>query len=237
MIKSISNIFSLFVLSIASSATVNASGMKPETSVVFIYAADDGGTINVTNTDAGPALLYTTVRDIDTEYHQSTVRVVPTQPIIRVEGGKTQQVRFALSTPKPMKVQQLKRVVFEGITERKPTTGSRVNFTVRQDLPLIIHPKGLPDIRDPWTKLTWSVKNGTLTVSNDTPYIVRFGQEIVLLPSTISGTLDKAYILPGQSMTVVFKTATPLQHNTQVKFSPATRYGSPASDYIATIKQ
>lgn len=208
------------------------SGMRPETPLVFINAAEAGGKINVKNTDAGPRLLYTTVQEV--EGGSRDVQVVPTQPIARVEAGNTQQVRFVLTGADSLKVQQLKRVIFEGIPERTPGANQLI-FTVRQDVPLIIHPKGLPDVSNPWTRLTWNVKGGSLVVSNDTPYVVRLEPRVVLLPSNVEGSLGKSFILPGEALTATFKNSGKLAESTEVKLFPATRYGYQAPDYVAQI--
>ncbi|CQJ67418.1 MULTISPECIES: fimbria/pilus chaperone family protein [Yersinia] len=209
-----------------------AAGMVPETPLVFILAADGGGTVNVSNTDAGPALLYTTVQNLPDD--KSGVTVIPTQPIIRVEGGKIQQVRFVLEGAAAIQVQQLKRVVFEGIPERKPGANQMV-MTVRQDLPLIIHPPGVPNVNDPWTRLAWAVKNGALTVNNPSPYVVRLDPKVVLLPSNTPGTLAKTYLLPGQSLAVTLVAGTVPADDREIKLFPASRYGFQAQDYRAAL--
>ena len=212
--------------------TLLAAGMVPESPLVFIQASEGGGTINVKNTDSGPALLYTSVKNLQED--KSEVNIIPTQPIIRVEGGKVQQVRFVLEGAEKIQVQQLKRVVFEGIPERKLGV-NQVAMTIRQDLPLIIHPKGLPNVNDPWTRLEWSVKGATLTVSNPSPYVVRLDPKVVLLPSNTPGTLAKTYLLPGQSMPVIFKTGAVHSADSQVTLFPATRYGFQAQNHNAPI--
>lgn len=212
--------------------TLLAAGMVPETPLVFIQASEGGGTINIKNTDEGPALLYTTIQNLPDD--KAELNIIPTQPIIRVEGGQTQQVRFVLEGGETIQVQQLKRVLFEGIPERK-LGANQVAMTVRQDLPLIIHPQGVPNVNDPWTRLTWSVTNGALTVNNPSPYVVRLDPKVVLLPSATPGTLDKTYLLPGQSMAVTLKAGTVPSDDNQVKLFPATRYGFQAQDYSAAI--
>lgn len=210
------------------------SGMQPETPLVFIRVAEGGGKINVKNTDPGPRLLYTTIQEV--EGGDSNVQVVPTQPIARVEAGNTQQVRFALAGADSLKVQQLKRVAFEGIAERTPGA-NQVLVTVRQDLPLIIHPKGLPDVSNPWTRLTWKINGDTLTMNNDTPYVVRFEPRVVLLPSNTEASLSKSFVLPGESLKVSVKEGAKLAGNSEVKLFPATRYGFQAPYHVAQINK
>jgi P pilus assembly chaperone PapD len=143
-------------------------------------------------------------------------------------------VRFILQTEKPLLTQRLKRVTFEGIAPDKSAVAAghaRVGVTVRQNLPLILHPKGLAPNRTPWTDLQWSLKDGQLTVRNKTPYVVRLGQELQLLPSIGNALLPKAYILPGEHISV----SVPQGAATHVRFQPATVYGFAVPHYEAPI--
>lgn len=85
--------------------------------------------MNVTNTDNIPSLLYTQVINVDGE--DDTIKLLPTQPVVRVEGGKTQQVRFILKTEKPLITEHLKRVIFEGIPQKSPVVTKLVLLYVR----------------------------------------------------------------------------------------------------------
>jgi P pilus assembly chaperone PapD len=211
---------------------VLADGMVPDTSVVIINEADGEASVSVTNTDAKTALMHVTIEDI-AEDKESLVFVTP--PLARVDATKTQLVRFILQTDKPLLTQRLKRVIFEGIPESKSEVEpghARVGVTVRQNLPVILHPKGLAPNRTPWTDLQWSLKDGQLTVRNDTPYVVRLGQELHLLPSAINAMLPKTYVLPGEQISV----KVPEGAATQVRFQPATVYGFAVPHYEAPIK-
>ncbi|STR43574.1 putative fimbrial chaperone protein [Klebsiella michiganensis] len=64
-------------------------------------------------TDAHPALLYTAIIDLPDE--SEDIKIMPTQPVIRVEPGQTQQIRFILQNNTPLEVEHFKRVTFEGI--------------------------------------------------------------------------------------------------------------------------
>jgi len=211
---------------------VLADGMVPDTSVVIINEADGEASVSVTNTDAKTALMHVTIEDI-AEDKESLLFVTP--PLARVDASKTQLVRFILQTEKPLLTQRLKRVIFEGIPEGKSEVEpghARVGVTVRQNLPVILHPKGLAPNRTPWTDLQWSLKDGQLTVRNDTPYVVRLGQELHLLPSAINAMLPKTYVLPGEQISV----KVPEGAATQVRFQPATVYGFAVPHYEAPIK-
>jgi P pilus assembly chaperone PapD len=213
-------------------APAQADGMVPNTSVVIVDEADGEASVSVTNTDANLALMHITIEDI-AEDSESLVFVTP--PLARVEAGKTQLVRFILQTEKPLLTQRLKRVIFEGIPQGKAPAEAgqaRVGVTVRQNLPVILHPKGLAPNRTPWTDLQWSLQDGQLSVRNDTPYVVRLGQEVQLLPSAGQAMLPKTYVLPGERISI----KAPAGAATQVRFQPATVYGFAVPHYEAPIK-
>ncbi len=212
-------------------AQAQAYGMVPDTSVVIVNEADGEASVTVTNTDANLALLHITLQDIPEDTEQL---VFVTPPLARVEASKSQLIRFILQSEKPLVTQRLKRVIFEGIPQGKAhaeTGNARVGVTVRQNLPVILHPKGLKPNRTPWTDLQWSLNNGQLTVSNDTPYVVRLAQEVQLLPSG-NAMLPKAYVLPGEKLSV----AASSQTAKQVRIQPATVYGFSAPPFEAPLK-
>ncbi|AZE65348.1 fimbria/pilus chaperone family protein [Pseudomonas synxantha] len=221
----------LATLALLLSLHAQADGMVPDTSVVIIHEADGEAAVSVTNTDSSLALLHVTLQDIpeDTE-----PLLVVTPPLSRVESGKSQLVRFILQNQAPLSTQRLKRAIFEGMPQGRAATEAghaRVGVTVRQNLPVIVHPKGLAINRTPWTGLTWTLRNGTLQVRNDTPYVVRLAQELRLLPGDGQATLPRTYVLPGQTLSVP-ATGGPA---TQVRLQPATVYGFAVAAYDAPI--
>ncbi|MCK1791844.1 fimbria/pilus chaperone family protein [Pseudomonas violetae] len=223
---------SIGALALLLSAQVQADGMVPDTSVVIVNEADGEASVSVTNTDANLALLHVTLENI-AEDNESLLIITP--PLARVEAGEAQLVRFILQSEKPLLTQRLKRVIFEGIPQGKPAAEAgqaRVGVTVRQNLPVILHPKGLAPNRTPWTDLQWSLKDGQLTVRNDTPYVVRMGQEVQLLPSAGNAMLPKTYLLPGEHISI----KAPDGSATQVRFQPATVYGFAVPHYEAPVK-
>lgn len=209
-----------------------ADGMIPNTSVVIVNEADGEASVSVTNSDANLALLHVTIEDIP-EDTESLVFVTP--PLARVEASKSQLVRFILQSEKPLLTQRLKRVIFEGMPQGTSATEpghARVGVTVRQNLPLILHPKGLALNRTPWTGLQWSLQDGQLTVRNDTPYVVRLAQEVQLMPGSGQVMLPRTYVLPGDHITL----AVPPGMATHVRFQPATVYGFAVPPHEAPIK-
>ena len=209
-----------------------ADGMLPETSVVIVYEEKGEAAVNVRNSDPRPSLLHVTLQDIP-EDAEPLLFVTP--PVSRVEPGENQLVRFILRNAKPLKMQRLKRVVFEGIPPKNKLEPGRatVAVNIRQNLPVVVHPKGLPLNREPWKGLTWSVANGVLTVRNDTPYVVRMGQEIHLLPMMTPARVPAAYLLPGtvhsQPIPETARSAT------SVRLYPATVYGFAVDAYDAPL--
>jgi P pilus assembly chaperone PapD len=210
----------------------HADGMVPDTSVVIVNEANGETSVSVTNTDTRLALLHVTIEDIP-EDTEPLVFVTP--PLARVEASRTQLVRFILQSEKPLLTQRLKRVIFEGLPQGKPaaeTGKAQVGVTVRQNLPIILHPAGLAPNRTPWTDLTWSLQDGQLTVRNETPYVVRLAQEVQLLPSGSGAMLPKTYVLPGEHISV----AVTAKVAAQVRIHPATVYGFAVPPYDAPIK-
>lgn len=128
-----------------------ADGMQPETTVVILNEEDGEATLNIKNTDPGAALLHSVIQNIPEDL-ESLLIVTP--PITRVESGDTQLVRFIMTAKAPLKTQRLKRVSFEGIPQARTPGGATIGITLRQNLPLILHPKGLPKHDAPWQLLT-----------------------------------------------------------------------------------
>lgn len=203
-------------------STSHAAGMIPDTTIVLINAADREGSINVTNTDTDAALLHTNLENIPED--QQTLLVV-NPPITRVEAGQKQMVRFIVQSAEPITTQRLKRVTFEGIPQRKASAGSTLTMNVRQNLPVIIHPEGLPMKSDPWTLLKWIHSGDTLNVSNDSPYVVRLHKQLMLSPGNGMAELPNPYILPGQTFSLALTGDTTSSPSTSVRFTPASLYG------------
>ncbi|XGI79115.1 fimbria/pilus chaperone family protein [Enterobacter hormaechei] len=202
-------------------ALCRASGVQPETSVVIINEAQKGGSINVTNTEKVPVLLYSKVVNLPDD---PTPRLSVTQPVARLEPGQSQRVRFVLNSDGPLQREHIKRVYFEGVAAQNDK-GSQVNVTVRQDLPVIIIPAALTRERDMWKDLGWSLSGETLKVTNTGRQVVRLVPQLNVLPAGIVLSLSKNYILPGETLSVSAPAGAHLSGQQQVQFSPVTRYG------------
>lgn len=208
-----------------------ADGMVPDTSVVIVHEEDGEASVSVTNTDKKLALMHVTLEDIPED--KATLLFV-TPPLSRVEASKSQLVRFILQSEEPLKTQRLKRVIFEGMpAQQDPNRAGRaqVGVTVRQNLPVIIHPKGLARNRTPWLGLTWRLSNDQLSVHNPTPYVVRLAQELQLLPGKGAAMLPRTYVLPGETLTVTASSSAA----TTVRLQPATVYGFAVEPHDAAI--
>ena len=221
---------SLFALACAAAPIAHASGMLPETSVVIVNEADGEASMNVKNTDAAATLLYTSIQNLPEDKEQL---LVVSPPVARVEPDQTQLVRFILQLKEPLKTQRLKRVIFEGIPQKGAEGGVKVTMNVRQNLPLIIHPKNLPMNREPWKLLTWSINGDSLVMRNDSAYVVRFAQSVSLLPSMAEVDMSRTYILPGEKLTGQIKGNA--SGTTAVRLSPATVYGFSVDNFDAPL--
>jgi len=206
-----------------------ADGMEPETTVVILNEADGEVSINVTNTDPAPALLHSVIEDIPEDPEPLAVI---TQPVARVDSGERQMVRVMAINKEPLKTQRLKRITFEGIPQAQPGSGATIGISLRQNLPLILHPKGLPQHHAPWELLTWSLHGNTLSARNNSPYVVRLAAEVVLNPQKVNALLPRTYILPGETLSVAVEKRSAA---TSVILMPATLYGFSVDSYEALL--
>lgn len=202
-----------------------AAGMVPETSVLLVDESKGEASINVTNTDAVPQLLYTTV--VELPGAKKTVRLIPTQPVVRVEAGQMQRVRFMLQTDAPLQSEEMKRVTFEGIPPKTADGKNTVTLSIRQDLPVLIHPASLAENLEPWKQLQWRKKGNVIEVSNPGDYVVRLTQQFKTFPSGAAGALPQTYMLPHSSLSVNLTNSA----DTRVEFYPASRYGYRGDKY------
>ena len=207
-----------------------ADGMLPETTVVVLYEEQGEATINIKNTDAAPALLHSVVENVPEDLEPL---LIVTPPITRVEAGETQLVRFIGTLQEPLKTQRLKRVTFEGIPQARVGGGATIGITLRQNLPLILHPRGLPVHQAPWELLKWRRAGERLTVHNDSAYVVRLAPEVQLFPQGVLATLPRTYVLPGEALTL--KVEGSLEGVAGVEIHPATIYGFSADSHRASI--
>lgn len=213
------------------SVQAQATGMVPETSVVVVEQEDGEGVIAVKNTDPFAVLMLTTLENIKDD-DEDLLAITP--PAARVEAGKTQSVRFILTSQEPLKTERLKRVIFEGVPPQSMGK-NEVRMAVRQNLPVIIRPAGLERDLAPWKRLSWTLKGNDLIVSNPSPYVVRLGQMVQTLPDNSQWTLPNSYVLPGQTLTVSSEGNKAAGKARQVRISPATTWGYTVDNYDAEL--
>lgn len=224
-------IASVLLVSLWAPEPIHAAGMVPETPVVVLDEGVGEAGINVFNSEPHPALLHTSVEDVpqDTE---SLLLLTP--PVARVEPGATQRVRFILRSAEPLKTERLKRVVFEGIAPQDSSGKAQVSLSVRQNIPAILRPANLPVDREPWKHLVWSRQGVEVQVRNPSPYVVRLGHSVTLLPGKKEMDLGRTYVLPGEQLTLS-GTAEPSHSPTQVRLFPVTTYGFAIAHFDAPL--
>lgn len=213
------------------------SGVQPEVSVLQISDAEGQAQIAVKNGDPVPLLLHTRVYDVQQD---PSVQVFPLSPVIRIEAHSRQIVRFVLQkTAEPLTVQHYKRVSFEGIPSTPPgNTSSNLRVNLRYDLPVIISPKDLPPNDTPWLSMEWSIEGRDLLAHNQGPYVVRMAKEVELLPGKTPITMmQRAAILPGETLRVRLPDDVAIDTLTGVRLSPTSLYGFAAADYDARLKR
>ena len=176
--------------------------MQPGTSVVFVSEGSGEGSIDITNNASQPELLYVKVIDLPDDPQP---KLLVTQPIVRVNAGETQRVRFILNAQQPLTREHFKRVTFEGMPLVSANKKNSVEVNIIQNLPVIIRPTGLGLKADPWRELRWTVAQGQLQLSNPSLYVVRMGASLTLLPGHQQLKIEKGYVLPGEKQSFPLK--------------------------------
>lgn len=201
---------------------VQAQGLSLESQVVLINAGDGEGVMTLKNTDTQPILLYSSVETVEQD---PVERVLVTPPVARIEPGESQVVRFILKNGEQLTTEKFARAIFEGIPPASKSNTLRL--TIRQNVPLIIHPASLVENDKPWEFLTLSKKdNGDIAVKNAGPYVVRLSTDILILPGNAHARLPRNYLLPGETVNAVQAVAAPSAITaTSAKISPASLYG------------
>ncbi|HDS4947737.1 fimbrial protein [Klebsiella aerogenes] len=208
-----------------------ASGILPSSSVVVVEEETGEATMTVRNTDSKPLLLVTTLKEVDGD-RGNILQVSP--PAVRVEGGKNQTVRFFLTNKTPLKTEHLRRVIFEGVSPKNKGQNV-VQVNISQNLPVVIRPAGLARDNAPWKRLSWSFRNGALTVVNKSPYVVRLSQSVQSLPDNRNWEMGQSYILPSQTLTLKADGKDRPTAPEKVRLSPATTWGFSVDTFEAPV--
>lgn len=222
--------FSLSVLFSLSASAVYAAGMKPEVPVLFLDDQNREVTINVLNTDNSTALLHSSLQTIPEDPEN---KLIITPQLVRVDGGKKQQIRVVLKDGVKLDKQKMQRIDFVSIPQDDGKK-NRARILIGQNIPVIISPADLPLNTSPWTGLTFQRAGSSLSVENPTPYIVRLTKQVDLLPGKQSVELKNTYILPGEKFTVALP-ASAADNVTSVRLHPVTRYGILTTPFDAKL--
>lgn len=227
---------SLALLSLLGLHTLaSASGMQPDAPLLLMSQKTNTAQMGLTNTDDEPLLLLTTLVDVPGS-KGAAVYALPA--VTRVEPNRRQIVRFVIDDNEaPLKVQQLKRVRFEGIPTVKGGGTGKLTTTIRQDIPVIISPAGLEQDPAPWAKLQLRWTDQQLTLSNPSPFVVRLSQAVMLLPGNVSlNILPRTYILPGESFSVAVPGGI-ADSVKQLRLFPASLYGIDVPPFDAPLER
>lgn len=221
---------SLAILVSLSASAAFAAGMRPEVPVLFLDDQTREATINVLNTDNSPALLHSTLQTIPEDPEN---KLIITPQLVKVEGGKKQQIRVVLKDGVKLEKQKMQRIDFVSIPQDDGKK-NRARILIGQNIPVILSPASLPLNTTPWTGLTFHRTGSSLSVENPTPYVVRLTKQVDLLPGKTSVELKKTYILPGEKLTLALPQAT-ANNVKSVRLHPVTRYGVLTTPYNAQL--
>jgi P pilus assembly chaperone PapD len=202
---------------------------------LLVISEANGGQMGVKNTENQPLLLHTTIVDLP---DSKGVQLHAIPPVTRLEPNGYSIVRFVLEKPEqPLTVQVLKRVRFEGIPPAAPKGAAMVRMSVGQDLPVVISPKGLEQVPEPWKLITWSLVDNKIVGKNPSPYVARMSQEVTLQPSGKAfKLLGRPYMLPGDSIEVELPSDVNKASLTGFKLTPGSPFGFALSPYEITLK-
>ncbi|WP_432368188.1 fimbria/pilus chaperone family protein (plasmid) [Cronobacter sakazakii] len=205
------------------SARIYALGMQPETSALIINQKDGEASISVKNTNDSPSLLQTKIIDIDD--NKGTL-VLASPPIVKIQNGEEQIIRFFLQSSSEIKNQQIKRIRFIGLPAKSEIKkdSSEVLVSVSQSIPLIINPAGLAPEAEPWKFLSYRYSNGNLIIHNQSRYVVRLYPQIKVNGKKIN--LSKSFISPAEKIEIDYK-----ELPSEVKIKPVGLYGEVRDEY------
>jgi P pilus assembly chaperone PapD len=204
----------LFCIELYGSKFAHAQATFRLSSSILIVEEGKGEATLAIKNETGGALL--AVTKLQTVPENPIQRLMVSPPVARVESGDTQILRFFLVENKPFDVEQYERVSIEGVPPKQDNT---VQFSVRQDIPVIIRPKGLSYEEQPWKYLHIQRNQQGVVVRNTGRYVIRMTQSMQLLPSKLEMNMPRTYILPGESLQIPAKVDV---SDTVVRIKPAS---------------
>ncbi|WP_368882803.1 fimbria/pilus chaperone family protein [Proteus mirabilis] len=187
-----------------------------ETMTVILDSEEPRKIFNVKNTGSEPILLSTKVNDLDNQ-HEIAKNIIITPPITRIEPDQSQNINFILKDGIKFDDEQILKASFQGIGVAKVNS---TKMPIRQDIAMLIIPKGLTIEREPWKNLEVKQVNNQLILKNNGKQVIRMAPAFNALPSNNGYSIGQFYIRPQEEIKVDVK-----EKLTEIKISPLSRYG------------
>ncbi|WP_275340322.1 fimbria/pilus chaperone family protein [Proteus mirabilis] len=187
-----------------------------ETMTVILDSEEPRKIFNVKNTGSEPILLSTKVSDLDKQ-HEIAKNIIITPPITRIEPDQSQNINFILKDGIEFDNEQILKASFQGIGVAKVNS---TKMPIRQDIAMLIIPKGLTIEREPWKNLEVKQVNNQLILKNNGKQVIRMAPAFSSLPSNNGYSIGQFYIRPQEEIKVDVK-----EKLTEIKISPLSRYG------------
>ncbi|EMG9309485.1 fimbria/pilus periplasmic chaperone [Proteus mirabilis] len=187
-----------------------------ETMTVILDSEEPRKIFNVKNTGSEPILLSTKVSDLDKQ-HEIAKNIIITPPITRIEPVQSQNINFILKDGIEFDDEQILKASFQGIGVAKVNS---TKMPIRQDIAMLIIPKGLTIEREPWKNLEVKQVNNQLILKNNGKQVIRMAPAFSSLPSNNGYSIGQFYIRPQEEIKVDVK-----EKLTEIKISPLSRYG------------
>ena len=194
-----------------------------ETMTVILDSEEPRKIFNVKNTGSEPILLSTKVSDLDKQ-HEIAKNIIITPPITRIEPDQSQNINFILKDGIEFDDEQILKASFQGIGVAKVNS---TKMPIRQDIAMLIIPKGLTIEREPWKNLEVKQVNNQLILKNNGKQVIRMAPAFSSLPSNNGYSIGQFYIRPQEEIKVDVK-----EKLTEIKISPLSRYGFKLAGYI-----
>lgn len=187
-----------------------------ETMTVILDSEEPRKIFNVKNTGSEPILLSTKVSDLDKQ-HEIAKNIIITPPITRIEPDQSQNINFILKGGIEFDDEQILKASFQGIGVAKVNS---TKMPIRQDIAMLIIPKGLTIEREPWKNLEVKQVNNQLILKNNGKQVIRMAPAFSSLPSNNGYSIGQFYIRPQEEIKVDVK-----EKLTEIQISPLSRYG------------
>ncbi|MBG3058878.1 fimbria/pilus periplasmic chaperone [Proteus mirabilis] len=187
-----------------------------ETMTVILDSEEPRKIFNVKNTGSEPILLSTKVSDLDKQ-HEIAKNIIITPPITRIEPDQSQNINFILKDGIEFDDEQILKASFQGIGVAKVNS---TKMPIRQDIAMLIIPKGLTIEREPWKNLEVKQVNNQLILKNNGKQVIRMAPAFSSLPRNNGYSIGQFYIRPQEEIKVDVK-----EKLTEIKISPLSRYG------------